>query len=183
MVRIIGGGAKGCRLFMPRHSRVRPTTGRVKESLFNILGPLENKSFLDLFAGTGSIGIEALSRGAANSVFIEKDPVMVEALKRNLRKCGFESRGEVMAMTVAKGVSLLERRGTFFDIAFADPPYGEGYVDGTLRLLSRGALLAPGGVVVVQHSLKEEFPACPENMVLIDQRRYGDTGISVFTGC
>lgn len=178
-MRIIGGNARGRRLSLPRGCQVRPTSDAVKESLFNLLGPVEGLSFLDLFAGTGSVGIEALSRGAAEVFFVEKNRLLVHSIEDNLGKCGFDWHYEILATDVKNAVSILAKRKARFDILFADPPYDDGFVGETLQCLVGTNLISRDGVVVFQHSVREEAQGSEDRgFVLKDRRRYGDTLLS-----
>lgn len=176
-MRIIGGKAKGRRIFVPK-GRIRPTSDMLKEALFNMLPPMEGKLFLDLFAGTGSIGLEALSRGAAKTVFIEIGFFFIEAIKRNLGICGFDSNYEIIAAPVEKGLKLLSKRNDQFNIIFADPPYEKNLIKKTLYLLGEGYLISEDGIIIMQHSFREKLEMNADNYILTDQRRYGDTVIS-----
>ena len=180
-MRISGGEAKGRLIRIPAGSRVRPTTDRVREALFNIFSTVAEKTFLDLFAGSGIVGMEALSRGAAFSVFVEKDSRVAGALRERISGFGFTGRAEVMSAPVHKALDILRRSGKRFDVVFADPPYNEGLAVETIHLLENGELMAPGGVLVLQHSAREtcgELKAVP--MLLTDKRRYGETVLSFF---
>lgn len=178
-MRIIGGGAKGRPIRLPGGCRIRPTTDRVKESLFNILNPVEGSYFLDIYAGCGNVGLEALSRGARSSVFVEKDLRLVEAIRENLRLLGFEGRGEVIAAGAEQGLQCLEKRGEKFDILFADPPYGGGYFPEILKCLEETGLLSENSIIVLQHSVREDpTGSLTRALVMTDQRRYGDTLLS-----
>jgi 16S rRNA (guanine966-N2)-methyltransferase len=178
-MRIIGGQARGRQIRLPTGCRIRPTADRVKESLFNILHPVEGTSFLDIFAGCGNVGLEALSRGARGSVFVEKDLRLVEAIRENLRLLGFEGQGEVIAAGAQQGLSHLGKRGERFDILFADPPYDEDFLPEILRYLEGAELLAENGIIVLQHSVREDpKESLTRTLVMTDQRRYGDTRLS-----
>jgi 16S rRNA (guanine(966)-N(2))-methyltransferase RsmD len=180
-VRITGGDAKGRLIRIPPAGHVRPTTDRVRESLFNILGALQERSFLDLFAGSGIVGLEALSRGACRAVFVEKDLRVADALRKSVGLFGFASQSEVVSASVDKAIDILHRRGTGFDVIFADPPYDEGMVAETMQLLDNGELMAPGGIVVMQHSFREmDGGFLSASLHLADKRRYGDTILSFF---
>ena len=159
---------------MPK-GRIRPTSDILKEALFNILPPMEGKSFLDLFAGTGSVGLEAMSRGAAKTVFIETNSLFIEAIKRNLGVCGFDSNYEIIAAPVEKGLKLLGKRNEQFNIIFADPPYEENLIKKTLYLLGEGYLISEGDIVIMQHSFREKLEMNADSFILTDQRRYSDT--------
>lgn len=143
-----------------------------------MLPSMEGELFLDLFAGTGNVGLEALSRGAAKTVFVEANPLFCEAIKRNLNACGFDSNYEIVSVPVEKGLKLLGKRKEQFNIIFADPPYEKDLIKKTLRLLGSGNLIFEDGVVIIQHSLREKLERDVDNFILTDQRRYGDTIIS-----
>jgi len=177
-MRIIGGDARGRSIDCPRGSRVRPTTDRVKESLFSILHPVMGYRFLDVFAGCGNVGLEALSRGASFAAFIERDPRLVQTIRGNLRVLGYEDRTEIVLADAVLGMKRLGGKGERFDIVFADPPYDEGFLAGVISALEED-LLAADGVAVIQHSVRESLEISQSReMALVDQRRYGDTMLS-----
>jgi 16S rRNA (guanine966-N2)-methyltransferase len=178
-MRIIGGEAKGRLLRCPRGCRIRPTTDRVKESLFAILHPIAGTRFLDLFAGCGNVGLEALSRGASFVAFVERESRLVQAIRANLRMLGFEDRAEIMMADAGPGMRRLGERNEGFDVVFADPPYDEGFLAGILASLEGKSILADDGIVVIQHSVRE-MPEVSQThkMEMADQRRYGDTVLS-----
>ncbi len=181
-MRIVTGSARGRRLRVPRGRAVRPTADRVKESIFSMLESrygCEGIAVLDLFAGSGSLGIEALSRGAAEVVFVEKDARAVDAVRANLRTAGFA--GEVLMMPVARAIATLHARGRRFGGIFLDPPYDRGFVAPTLAALTETALVADGGWVVVEHGRDEQPNAAIGPLIRRDTRRYGDTHVSTFT--
>jgi 16S rRNA (guanine966-N2)-methyltransferase len=158
---------------------MRPTTDRVKEALFNILHSVEGTDFLDIFAGCGNVGLEALSRGARRSVFIEKEPRLVDSIRLNLGLLGVESRAEVITADADTGMRMLAKRGARFDVVFADPPYSEGHLAEIILSLEGGDIVATNGIVVLQHSTREAVDTAEaQQMVVIDQRRYGDTMLS-----
>lgn len=181
-MRISGGEARGRRIGLPRGCRIRPTADRIKESLFDILPPVKDKSFLDLFAGSGCVGMEALSRRARFAAFVEKDARLAEAIRANLARLGFLGRADVIAADAQRGLGRLAGRGERFDVLFADPPYDEGYLWETLRWMEKADVLAAGGIVVIQHSVREAFdPSTLRFLEPADQRRYGDTVLSFLT--
>jgi len=180
-MRIIGGQAKGRRIAKPQGCEIRPTSDRVKEALFNLLQRMDGCRFLDLFAGTGNIGLEALSRGASQVIFVEQDPRCIEAIRRNARHCGFTDGYECLAQTVDDALRRLSRRGDVFDVIFMDPPYDRGLVQEVLTGIERHALLTEEGIVVVQHSARESVGCDAEMLILEDERRYGDTLLSFWS--
>ena len=176
-MRITGGRVRGRKIYAPKSEKIRMTSDRVRESLFDILPSMEGALFLDIFAGTGSVGIEALSRGSAWVVFIEKEPLHAVELKKNLNLCGFEESSEVIVSAAERGIRILSARRRQFDVVFADPPYNRGLATGTIDLLGGTSLISRDGVLVVEHSFREDIVADNE-LILTDQRRYGDTVIS-----
>ncbi|MHB8090955.1 MAG: 16S rRNA (guanine(966)-N(2))-methyltransferase RsmD [Syntrophales bacterium] len=180
-MRISGGEAKGRLIRIPAGGHVRPTTDRVRESLFNILSTVAETSFLDLFAGSGIVGMEALSRGAAHAVFVEKDLKVADALRERISGFGFTGRANVISAPVHKALDILRRSGKRFDIIFADPPYNEGQAVETMHFLGNGELIAPAGVLVLQHSAREKTGELKAvSLFLTDKRQYGETVLSFF---
>ncbi len=156
-MRIVAGIARGRRLRAPKGRMVRPTADRVKEAVFSILesrGACAGVEVLDLFAGTGALGIEALSRGAAGATFVESDRAAATAIRANLSAAGFE--GELLTMPAARAIATLRGRGRSFGGVFIDPPYDRGWIGPTLALLEEGRIVAPGGWVVVEFGRSEE---------------------------
>jgi 16S rRNA (guanine(966)-N(2))-methyltransferase RsmD len=176
-MRVISGKAKGRRLTAPPTLKVRPVTDKVKEALFNILGEIEGIRALDLFAGSGSVGIEALSRGALSCCFVESDRRTASFLKKNLISCRLEEAGHVLTMTVPSALRLLSKKREKFDLVFVDPPYDRDFVNPTLKALEESDLLSKEGWIVVEHSPRE-MPEAHERLEIFDQRRYGQTWIS-----
>jgi len=179
-LRIISGQAKGRRIFKPGGSYIRPTSDMIKEALFNILPELSGKRFLDLFAGSGSVGLEALSRGAMKVVFVEKDSSCVEAIIRNIQQCQFEERYEYLVMSTEKALRILGRRGEYFDIVFIDPPYERELVQKTLIEVDGSKILCDDGWVVAQRSIREKAISHAGRLFLEQERKYGDTFLSFY---
>jgi 16S rRNA (guanine966-N2)-methyltransferase len=177
-MRIIGGEAKGRPFAAPKGAALRPTSDRIKEALFAALFSVDGVSLLDLYAGTGSVGMEALSRGASRTVFIEKDARLSRSLKKNLALFGFAGASEILTMEVKKGIRLLADRQERFDIVFADPPYGKGLAGGTLELLCGGEIVAPGGIIILQHAASETIGERGGKFAVNDQKRYGESVLS-----
>jgi len=182
-MRIIGGEARGRAVSLPAGCRIRPTADRVKKSLFDILHPVAGKSFLDLYAGSGNVGLESLSRGAPFAVFVEKDLRLAGVIRKNLAQLAYRARAEVIAADAEKGIGLLVRKKRRFDLIFADPPYDEGFAAETLKWLDKGDLLNEDGIVILQHSIREMLEGLKiQTMAVTDQRRYGDTVLSFLKG-
>ncbi|MBC7106363.1 MAG: 16S rRNA (guanine(966)-N(2))-methyltransferase RsmD [Firmicutes bacterium] len=180
-MRVIAGSARGRPLKAPRGRAVRPTSARTREALFNILGGLVPGSrFLDLFAGSGAVGIEALSRGAALAVFVERDPRAVRALRENLARTRLEDRAEVLFLDAAPALRLLGHRGRAFELVFADPPYGSGFPGPLLDLLVRENLLAPAGLVILETGKRTPLPESAGGLRLLRHRRYGDSVLAFY---
>jgi 16S rRNA (guanine966-N2)-methyltransferase len=180
-MRIVAGIARGRRLRAPKGRLVRPTADRVKEAVFSILESRESSSgrcVLDLFAGAGTLGIEALSRGASAAVFVEPSRSGSDAIRDNLRAAGLS--GEVLAMPAERAIKRLAGEGRRFDRVFLDPPYGEGWVARTLGALDATALVAEGGWLVVEHGRGEEAAVEVGRFTQELSRRYGDTQIALY---
>jgi 16S rRNA (guanine966-N2)-methyltransferase len=179
-MRIIAGTLKGRRL-APVHGRTRPTAAKVRESVFNILGDaVLGVRVLDLFAGTGALGIEALSRGAAATVFVEDHPGALKVLRRNLEDLGLGDRTTVWPLPVMVALKKLAGRGESFDLAFLDPPYGGGAADAALKALASLNLCRSGAPVVVEHSRRQDLPAECGPLRRLQVRRYGDTQVAFY---
>lgn len=179
-MRIIAGSFKGRRL-APVKGRIRPTAAKVREAVFNILGPaVREVRVLDLFAGTGALGIEALSRGARDAVFVEEDPVALQVLRRNLESLGLTACSKVWPLAVLAVLKKLSARGEQFGLAFLDPPYVEGLAAATLTALAAGGILQPGAWVVAEHSRRETLPESCGRLTLRELRRYGDTQVAFY---
>lgn len=180
-MRVIAGQARGMRLAVPRGRQVRPTSDRVRESLFNIMAAqVPGTDILDLFAGSGSVGVEALSRGARAAVFVELDPGAAAAIRQNLARTGQAGRAEVRVQHCLVAVRQLGRQGRRFGIIFLDPPYGRNWPGLTLKVIARSRILAPGGVVVAEHGVREDLPVQVEDLELTRQNSYGDTALSFY---
>jgi 16S rRNA (guanine966-N2)-methyltransferase len=175
-VRITAGALKGRRLEVPPGAR--PSEGRVREALFSILGAeIENARFLDLFAGSGAVGIEAISRGALTATFVESDRRAVAALSRNLDRLPRGSH-ERIAGDVDRALDDLAVRGREFDLVFADPPYSRPPEAGLLDAIGR--VLAPGGRLAFEHAARTAAPIETRRLVRIDGRTYGAATLTFY---
>jgi 16S rRNA (guanine966-N2)-methyltransferase len=180
LLRVISGNLRGKRLFSPKGQKLRPTSDRVKEAIFDILqDQLQGQNVLDLFAGTGALGIESLSRGASRAFFVEESPKSLSALRRNIEECRLKERAEVLGRKVLPALKILEGRGEAFGLIFLDPPYDKGEVRRVLEALSSSSILTPCTLVVAEHSLTEEIESIPR-LQRIDLRKYGRTRVSFF---
>jgi 16S rRNA (guanine966-N2)-methyltransferase len=177
-MRIIGGKAKGRTLHFPSRSKERPTSDFLREALFNLLGPLQNQTFLDLFAGSGSVGLEAASRGAQVVYFVEKNKQLVDVIKKNIQTCCLDQNCRIIAGDIDFGLHDLFRKKNEFDIVFADPPYNRELVEATLKSLSKYQVFRKDGIIVIQHSIKETFSELVDNVYQTDQRKYGDNALT-----
>jgi 16S rRNA (guanine966-N2)-methyltransferase len=182
-MRVIAGSARGTRLVAPRGMLTRPTADRVKEALFSIIHSryrLDGAHVLDICAGTGGFGIEALSRGAASCCFIEKNREALKYLKQNLLATHCAERATLLEMDLLKALPLLAGRGSRYTIIFFDPPYAsELYTTVTNKLSSLG-LLAPEGLFIAESASRNILPERMENLVKIDRRVYGDTVLELY---
>ena len=177
-MRITGGEARGLRLLTPRLSRVRPTSERVRGALFQLLGQAVADSLvLDLYAGTGALGMEALSRGAARADFVEQDRRLCDAIVRNLENVGFADCGHVYRARVEQALEFLKGP---YHLVLLDPPYDLQGLPQIVEALNRPGLLEESGMVVIEHSSRiasaERYGALRRG----DLRRYGDTSLSLY---
>lgn len=180
-MRVIAGSQKGRRLMAPPGTDLRPTKDRVKEALFSILGARTTDArVLDLYAGTGAIGIEALSRGARAATFVEPDPASLRALRANLDRCRMTACARIHAGTVAAFLRRARSADSVYDIIFADPPYHDGSGPALLPSLEQAGIMTPDSIVVLEHFSKVTVPPEVGRLVRLRQYRYGDTTLSVF---
>jgi 16S rRNA (guanine966-N2)-methyltransferase len=179
-LRVISGKCKGKKLFTFKGLSLRPTSDRVKEAIFDILQKYSpREKVLDLFAGTGALGIEALSRGARRAVFVEENAPSGAVLRRNIEACRLSDQAEVIDREAQNGLKILEERGDSFDLIFLDPPYGKGLAYRTLESLSRSHILSLNALIIAEHSPDEDLASVP-SLERIDWRKYGRTEVSFF---
>lgn len=188
-MRIIGGQAKGRRLGIKKASfkmssqPLRPTSAKVRKALFDILKDrVMHSSFLDLYAGSGAIGVEALSRGASFVVFIDDSFIRTSAIKEMVNAIGFDKRAQIFKEKALSYINKISNTGARqFDIVFADPPYASKELDEIILLLGKGNLISDKGVLIVEHSSKKtDIPLTVGNLKLSKQYKYGDTTLSLF---
>jgi len=185
-MRIIAGSLRGKKIKSLPGLATRPLLGRIKKSLFDILGDrVVDASFLDLYAGSGSVGIEALSRGARYVLFVEKEIPLTGLIRENLRRCKLEKRGKVIEMNV---LNYIRERGKFslneqFDLIFAGPPYKLNLIKDTLSIILKFSLLKKDGWVICQHHFKEKMPEKEGFLSVFRKERYGKTVMSFYKMC
>ncbi|MDI6782896.1 MAG: 16S rRNA (guanine(966)-N(2))-methyltransferase RsmD [bacterium] len=178
-MRVIAGIARRRRLKSVRSQQVRPTSDRVKESLFSILGNrVVAARVLDLFAGTGNLGIEALSRGAKFAVFVDNDARSIKVIKENIVSLGFDSSAEVIAGELPRVLKAVGSNG--FDMVFFDPPYLQDLEVTTINALVEYQLLNANAIVVVEHHKKTELPKEIRYLKKVRQQKYGDTVVTFY---
>ncbi len=173
-MRIIAGTARGRKLISPEGREVRPTLDRVRESIFNMLtGSLAEASVLDLFAGSGALGLEALSRGAAHTVFVDKSNASVGIVNQNIKLTHFEKQSSVVLNDF---LTYLKQCNEKFDIIFLDPPYAAGFLAPALDAIYHRKLLAENGFIVCELDASDEV-ICPSQFELYRNRKYGKARI------
>ena len=167
-MRVVAGSKKGKRLLENNYDHIRPTTDKVKQALFTKLQFfVEGKRVLDMFCGTGALGIEALSRGADEVVFIDKNPKSVGLTKQNLKNMGLQAK-----VLTADALKILNKNWGQFDLILIDPPYKSGLYEDALKKIGEDNLLASGGVIVCEHAKEDEFNYAP--FFKIDEKKYGN---------
>ncbi len=178
-MRIIAGEFRGRKLLSVRGMKTRPTSDRIRESIFNILSDtVRDAVVLDLFAGTGAMGIEALSRGAKYAVFIEQSKEALSAVSQNIRNCSLENRTRTMRWDIVKNLNCIRNLSDPFTLVFADPPYDQNMLEPALQNLIQSGSLAAGAVIVAEHTPAETVQAA--GLEITDQRQYGKTAVSFF---
>ena len=184
-MRVIAGDARGRQLITPKSLRVRPTADRVKEALFSMLlsrlGEFTGMRVLDIFEGTGNLGIEALSRGAGYAVFIDSHRESAEIIQKNLELTRYQDTARVVVQEAAGALKLLARGEAPFHLVFLDPPYHEGHTEKVLELLSTSPLIDQGTTVIAEFSSKEDIPRSFGRLQETERRIYGDTALSFLT--
>ncbi len=179
-LRITGGTLKGRKIFVPARGGARYTSSKARAAIFNMIGDVTGYEILDLFAGSGALAAEGLSRGARHAVCVEKEKRMADALKENLRRLGLDKDCVVMNMDVIYALPALSRKGAVYDLILMDPPYDQGYISATLEILRSLRVCRDGTLVVLEHSKREPVPDFVE-AVSVRTRLYGDTAISLIS--
>jgi len=181
-LRIIAGQAKGRKLNSLKGRKTRPTSDRVKEALFSMLSSIVvNKEILDLFAGTGNLGLEALSRGAFKATFVDKDKSALNLLKSNIKLLEFEERAEIYLADAFKALKMFGKAKKKFDIVFIDPPYGENLYERIIISLLCDKVLNKESIVVIEHLSQLHLREKYNGLSIAKSRRYGNTCITIYT--
>ena len=178
-MRIIAGDFKGRRLFTPKDNRIRPTSDMVKESLFSMIaGYLENSVAVDLFSGTGNLGLEAISRGASRCYFGDKSRESLELTRQNISHC----KAENQAITILGDFErVLDKIPEKVDIFFLDPPYHNGLIEQCLAKISELSMLSDDGIIIAEHGANENIPDQCGGFFKIKNKRYGSIAISIYS--
>ncbi len=180
-MRIIGGSRKGRTLVPWEDTGIRPMRDFVRSALYSILLDFVPEArFLDLFAGTGSVGLEALSRGAQSCVFVDASEYACGIVRRNLDMLELMEQGQVLCMDYADAIDHLGRRGRQFDLMFIGPPYGRGLAAAAVGRIAAGKLLGPDPVVVAEVRKREPLPGSSGGLVRVDRRKYGDNELHFY---
>ena len=178
-MRIISGILRGKKLAMIRGRWIRPTADRLRESIFNILGDsVKEATVLDMFAGSGAYGIEALSRGAVSAVFMDNSKKAISIIQKNVKSCDLEDRVKIIRWDIIKNLNCLKSFSLAFNLIFIDPPYNQNYLKPALLNLFRNGSVGKGACIVVEHSHHEQIPENLMSVKISDQRRYGKTLVS-----
>lgn len=181
-MRIVSGELKNRKIKSREGRETRPTLERIKESIFSIIdNKIVDSRFLDLYAGTGNIAIEALSRGAKRAILIENDKEALRIIIDNLNSLGLDSRARAYKNDVFRAIEILERKNEKFDIIFLDPPYKENLSTGTIEKLSEHNLLQNGGIIISEHSVYEKMPDKIGRYVKYDERNYNKKIVTFYT--
>lgn len=180
-MRVISGKARGLKLDTPKNQDVRPTTDRVKESLFNIINSyIIDSNILDLFAGTGSLGIECLSRGAKNCVFVDKSKDSINIVKSNVKKARVENESTILNVDFKDALKRLSTQNQKFDVIFMDPPYYENMFIECLKIIDKFDLLDENGIIVVEHDTKDLFEDKIGRFNKSREKKYGNTTLTFY---
>lgn len=180
-MRVISGKARGLKLNTPKNNDVRPTTDRVKESLFNMINPyIMESDILDLFAGTGSLGIECLSRGANKCVFVDNSKESISIIKSNIKKARVENESIVINSDFKSVIHSLSLKNERFDVIFMDPPYYKDMFNDALRGIDENNLLKEDGIIVVEHDTKDKFPDNILRLYKSREKKYGNTTLTFY---
>ena len=180
-MRVISGKARGLKLNTPKNDDVRPTTDRVKESLFNMINSyIMDSDILDLFAGTGSLGIECLSRGANQCIFVDNSKESINIVKSNIKKSRVENESIVLNVDFKSAINSLALKNKQFDVIFMDPPYYKNMFSDALSAVDNNNLLKEDGIIVVEHDTVDKFPDNMGRLYKSREKKYGNTTLTFY---
>ena len=180
-MRVISGKVRGLKLDTPKNDDVRPTTDRVKESLFDIINPyVIDSNVLDLFAGTGSLGIECLSRGALSATFVDVSKDSINIVKSNVKKARVENESTILNLDFKTAIDRLNVQNKKFDIIFMDPPYYKNMFIDALSNIDNSDLLSEDGIIVVEHDTKDKFIDKIGRLEKSKEKKYGNTTLTFY---
>ena len=180
-MRVISGKARGLKLNTPKNDDVRPTTDRVKESLFNMINSyIMDSDILDLFAGTGSLGIECLSRGANQCIFVDNSKESINIVKSNIKKARVENESIVLNLDFKSAINSLSSKNKQFDVIFMDPPYYKNMFSDALSAVDNNNLLKEDGIIVVEHDTVDKFPDNMGRLYKSREKKYGNTTLTFY---
>lgn len=181
VVRVVSGTCKGKALKAVPGNSTRPTTDKVKEAIFNMIGPYFTDGIgLDLFAGSGGLGIEALSRGLDRVIFVDRDGKAIQTIKENISVCSFTEKAEIYRNEANRALKAVIKRGLKFDVVFLDPPYKKQQLLDVLTEMDQSSLLAESGVIVCEHSHDVALPERIGQLQRIKREQYGIINITIF---
>lgn len=178
-LKIVGGEKKGFKLFTPKTLNIRPATARVRDSVFNILPSMMDLKILDLFAGTGSMAFEALSRGASHATLVDIGDEAVGLLRKNIAKLDYQKQTQIIQKPANSAVSFLHKKSEQFDLIFIDPPYDQRLLKSCIQTLEKRSISHPDTLFISEHSPREKLNLT-DHFKLVDERVYGQTIVSFF---
>ncbi len=180
-MRVVSGSCKGKTLKAVPGNTTRPTTDKVKEAIFNMIGPYFNGgTALDLFAGSGGLGIEALSRGVDRAIFVDRDAKAIQIIHENIKSCQLEDQSEVYRNDADRSLKAVMKRGVVFDYVFLDPPYKKQQLINMMMKIGEYSLLNNGGMIICEHSRDVELPESVGPFLKIKDETYGIIAVSIF---
>lgn len=178
ILRIIAGNVKGRRLFSPKNNDIRPTTDRVKESVFNMIASyINNAVVVDLFAGSGNLGLESLSRGAKKVYFVDHSKESLDLAKQNIALCQFSHKSSIIHANYEKALQMIKEKA---DIIFLDPPYNSGILHDCISKIIELNILKPDGIIVAEHSVSEKLPEVESDLEIIKEKKYGTIMVTIY---
>lgn len=181
VIRILSGTLKGNLIYFTKNPHLRPTADKVRRAIFDTIRDIVPGSLvLDLFAGTGALGIEAMSLGASEATFVEHERTQAKTLDRNLERLGLSGQAHVMVSDALGAVKKLSGQRKYFDLFFVDPPYADGLGIQTIEALSASAVARPGSVLIWEHGKREEAPPSIGRFVRFQTKHYGDTRVTYY---